>query len=120
MSPQRIQLRRVKDWRLPAVAVNVARPTRWGNPYKVEPNPAENGGWTVHNFDADMDYLYLRGTHQACIRRAVTEFEQALNDGRLPYSPADVRKALAGRDLACWCPPDWPCHADVLLKVANT
>lgn len=26
---------------------------------------------------------------------------------------------LAGRDLACWCHPDVPCHADVLLPVAN-
>ncbi|WP_269062108.1 DUF4326 domain-containing protein [Salipiger marinus] len=25
---------------------------------------------------------------------------------------------LRGRDLACWC-PDGPCHADVLLKIAN-
>ena len=26
---------------------------------------------------------------------------------------------LAGRDLACWCPLDQPCHADVLLELAN-
>jgi Domain of unknown function (DUF4326) len=26
---------------------------------------------------------------------------------------------LAGRDLACWCPLDLPCHADVLLDLAN-
>lgn len=26
---------------------------------------------------------------------------------------------LAGKDLACWCEPDAPCHADVLLRVAN-
>ncbi|WP_307837891.1 DUF4326 domain-containing protein [Actinoplanes teichomyceticus] len=29
-----------------------------------------------------------------------------------------VRTALAGRDLACWCPPGQPCHAQVLLEVA--
>jgi hypothetical protein len=27
--------------------------------------------------------------------------------------------ALAGRDLACWCPLGQPCHADVLLELAN-
>lgn len=26
---------------------------------------------------------------------------------------------LRGRDLACWCPLDQPCHADVLLELAN-
>lgn len=31
-----------------------------------------------------------------------------------------ARRQLAGRDLACWCPPGQPCHADVLLDVANT
>jgi len=26
---------------------------------------------------------------------------------------------LRGKDLACWCPLDKPCHADVLLRLAN-
>ena len=34
-------------------------------------------------------------------------------------TPSMVRTELAGRDLACWCPLDQPCHADVLLSVAN-
>ena len=31
----------------------------------------------------------------------------------------DVRRELAGKDLACWCKPEvrW-CHVDVLLRVA--
>ena len=29
------------------------------------------------------------------------------------------RRELAGKTLACWRPPDLPCHADVLLEVAN-
>lgn len=41
-----------------------------------------------------------------------------------PFSAADVRAELAGRDLACWCPLPVPgepdlCHASVLLEVAN-
>lgn len=32
---------------------------------------------------------------------------------------AEIRGALAGRDLACWCPLGEPCHADVLLEIAN-
>lgn len=26
---------------------------------------------------------------------------------------------LRGKNLACWCPLDQPCHADVLLDIAN-
>jgi hypothetical protein len=33
--------------------------------------------------------------------------------------PRCVRRELKGRDLACWCKPDEPCHADVLLEIAN-
>ncbi|HST84640.1 MAG TPA: DUF4326 domain-containing protein [Kineosporiaceae bacterium] len=31
----------------------------------------------------------------------------------------DIRRELAGKDLACWCDPDVACHADVLLELAN-
>jgi hypothetical protein len=30
-----------------------------------------------------------------------------------------VKRELHGRDLACYCPLDEPCHADVLLAIAN-
>ena len=31
---------------------------------------------------------------------------------------ADLHE-LRGKDLACWCKPGEPCHADVLIEVAN-
>jgi hypothetical protein len=31
----------------------------------------------------------------------------------------DIRRELAGRNLVCWCELDQPCHADVLLEMAN-
>lgn len=37
----------------------------------------------------------------------------------LTASVDDIRRELAGHDLACWCPLDQPCHADVLLALAN-
>lgn len=37
----------------------------------------------------------------------------------LKVTVEDIRTELAGRDLACWCPPGQPCHADVLLELAN-
>jgi hypothetical protein len=35
------------------------------------------------------------------------------------WRPEDIRASLRGLDLACWCPLDQPCHADVLLEIAN-
>lgn len=40
-------------------------------------------------------------------------------DHRGTVTPEMIRTELAGRDLACWCPLDQPCHADVLLEIAN-
>jgi hypothetical protein len=37
----------------------------------------------------------------------------------LGFTSVDVRRELKGKNLACWCPLDGPCHADVLLRVAN-
>jgi hypothetical protein len=47
-------------------------------------------------------------------------YHDALLAGQLAYAVADVAAALRGKNLACWCRTDAPCHADVLLQVANT
>ena len=39
--------------------------------------------------------------------------------GGSPPEPEAIRAALAGRDLACWCAAGGPCHADLLLRIAN-
>jgi hypothetical protein len=88
MTRRRVQLRRTKGWRKPPGAV-VARPTRWGNPYGV----ADHGR-----------------------AQAVALYRQHLEQH--PELVTAARRELAGKDLACWCPLDWPCHADVLLEVA--
>ncbi len=31
----------------------------------------------------------------------------------------DKVKQLRGKNLACWCAPDRPCHADTYLELAN-
>ena len=82
----RIQLRRSKGWRKPVGAVVVARPGRWGNPYKV-------------------------GVHVATAAEAVRLY-------RILIEGHDLTP-LRGHDLACWCPLNQPCHADVLLELAN-
>lgn len=41
--------------------------------------------------------------------------------GEIPKPPTldEIRRELRGKDLACWCPLDGPCHAEVLLEIAN-
>ncbi len=103
--PARFQLRRVKGWRKPSGAINVARPTKWGNPH----TPCK---WRWEAFGEVSE-------REVTVQDAVDAFRRDLLAGDLKVSVADVRRELAGRDLACWCPPDQPCHADVLLALAN-
>jgi hypothetical protein len=50
---------------------------------------------------------------------AVRRYREDLLAGRLAVTVGDVKRELRGRDLACYCPLDEPCHADVLLAIAN-
>ena len=88
-APVRIQVKRVKGWRMPKDTVYVGRPSRWGNPFRC--------------FDADG--------HE----KAVRDFRRALESWRLKLD----LKPLRGKNLACWCAPGELCHADVLLELAN-
>lgn len=103
--PKRVQMHRRKGgWRKDHPdAVVVARPTKWGNPYKVGER-----------------YLIGKGGHALIKDRAhaVQLFRKDWEQWRGSYS-AEMVQELRGRDLACWCPLDQPCHADVLLEVAN-
>jgi hypothetical protein len=116
-TPCRIRLRREKGWRLaeatnnPNGVVKVDRTTRWGNPFVVVPVPRTDAGLACL---ADSD------RHVVCDRAvAVHLFEEDLEAGLLPYTVEDVRRELSGKDLACWCLVGTPCHADVLIELAN-
>lgn len=102
-SPQRIQLRRTRGWRMPANAVKVDRTSRWGNPYRV-------GMLGVP--DAE--------TAVALFRRLIERPDLAGDHIRFSFIPERMRADLGGRNLACWCRLGEPCHADVLLSIANT
>ena len=98
--PERIQLRRAKGWRKPDGAVTVARPSSWGNPFRLD---------AVVRTDDDVEVTLDRDAMIALYRRWLAE---------RPELVEKARAELAGRDLACWCPLDAACHADVLLRVA--
>ena len=98
-APKRIQLRRSRGWKMPAGALKVDRTTTWGNPFTVADCGSAAVAVAAHG-------RWLRG-------------EIAAPDGKPPPTGEAIRAALAGRDLACWCPLDGPCHAELLLAIAN-
>jgi hypothetical protein len=89
--PVRIQRKRTKGWKMPPNTVSVTRPGKWGNPYKVGPG---------------------FGTAES----AVDAYRRLIAAGA--YLRQNLHE-IRGKNLACWCALDQPCHADVLLEIAN-
>jgi hypothetical protein len=117
MSPQRIQRKRTRGWRMPEGVIYVGRPTKWGNPWQV-------GG------DAQ---IVMRDTPKGEVQRlslvrmwpetVVSLYRLYITHASIYDIGLDAKRLdlseLRGKDLACWCPLSSPCHADVLLELAN-
>jgi len=97
--PQRVQLKRSAGWKMPANTVKVDRTTRWGNPFTI----AECGSAAIA---VAQHGRWMRG-------------EIGAPGGVEPPARDALRTALGGRNLACWCALNGPCHADLLLVLAN-
>lgn len=137
-TPVRLQLSRRKGFALQHLsqatnglpAVRVTRPGPWGNPF------------VAHDWRASMRAVYLgcRGDRAGRQESAVKIYRLWLAGGKLinrdrrnawakevmtvkvdraPPTTPQIRKALRGKNLACWCEQGEPCHADVLLEIAN-
>ena len=106
---------------LPAVCV--PRPTIWGNPFRV--------GDPVCRFHAPREKVRTDGaidlrpkmTRGAMTRRrkgmTAAECVERFRKAAPAYFTARDLLGLRGKNLACWCALDAPCHADVLLELAN-
>lgn len=103
-APVRIQLSRRKGWKMPPNTVKVDRTTRWGNPFRVGDSASADpsGGVVAVCFTA----AEAVDTFRSIVSRSEAFLEKARQD-------------LRGKNLACWCKPGDPCHADVLLELAN-
>jgi hypothetical protein len=95
---------------MPPNTVKVDRATRFGNPFR---DTHRYACFAHHGLPAplvpfrsppsldlalDLYVAYLRG---------------------LLASDPDFLLPLKGKNLACWCALDAPCHADILLRLAN-
>ena len=100
-NPIRIQRKRIKGWRMPENTVYVGRPSKWGNPFKAK---TKMDNWIAVEKFRD----YLLGQYK--------DYNKHLK--RMIFLKSIV-KELKGKNLACWCKEKEPCHADILLKIAN-
>ena len=118
-NPKRIQRKRTKGWTAPPGAVNCTRPGKWGNPFKV-------GGWfKIGNGGNGFAWLqclvdsfeYRQGfTEIKTAQMAVDWYRKYLQ--HYPPKESDLQE-IRGKTLMCWCKEGTPCHADVLLEIAN-
>jgi hypothetical protein len=116
--PRRLQLSRKKGFNLQAFsraangldAVNVARPSRWGNPWVIGQIACScrSAGECTHNAFRSSDAA-----------AAVAAYRDWAKSWRNPRGLLSHLPSLRGKNLACWCVPGEPCHADVLLELAN-
>ena len=109
---QRIQRKRTKGWRMPENTVYVGRPTKWGNPFRVGAPSAYWMGPGLASPSRPNPVPKMDAEHVVAVYRNMVTTNNA------NFERGDVRE-LAGKNLACWCPLDQPCHADVLLELAN-
>ncbi|MEO1188992.1 MAG: DUF4326 domain-containing protein [Pseudomonadota bacterium] len=101
--PVRIKLSRKRGWRMPPNTVVVSRPSRWGNPFVIG----------------------RHGNRDECVTRFTQLLNGVIHHG--PDLPSETAQqdylrhlrehgwSLVGKNLACWCPLDEPCHAETLI-----
>lgn len=120
LRPIRVRLRRERGWSMPPNTVNVDRSTKWGNPYVA--------GTRLRVFRSDEDsrgeVVTLTPSHAvSCFRFDLIEAGEIWRGPRgretRRFTLDDAVAELRGRNLACWCALDQPCHADILLELAN-
>ena len=101
---------------MPEGAVYVGRPTIWGNPWTHEATLATGLFRPEHVAEANVDEYqgWLKATPEQV--RSYQVYQE--NEKQRQELLARIGE-LKGKDLACWCPLDQPCHADVLLRLAN-
>lgn len=129
--PVRLQLSRAKGFDLQAAsravnqlpAAKVDRTTPFGNHYRVDKEPFGSQWWVATNGTVVAEF----SSKTEAIADAVERFRvDVTNSGshnhRFLYpvpTKTDIFKALRGRNLACWCKQGTPCHAEILLDIAN-
>jgi hypothetical protein len=122
--PIRVQRSRKKGSKLPPNTVCVTRGTKYGNPFKVVKLGYE---WGIYPFHPEYHRLY--NTKREATLASIELYKKSLLNYTHGGSTKDmiidlaviesIQNDLKGKNLACFCKLDEPCHADFLLKIAN-
>jgi hypothetical protein len=112
--PKRVQLRRARGWRIPENTVKVDRTTKWGNPFTIA--GAKEAGY--RGSIAELQRYCVEHFRAWLTGRPEDRRQDGLAEDRRAWILSHIGQ-LRGHDLACWCALDQPCHADVLLQLAN-
>jgi hypothetical protein len=118
--PERFQLSRAAGWRMPPNTVKVDRSTRWGNPFQASVFGAERA---VQLFENTVTGFWSPGLFRSDEPDALVAMAYAAHQDLQQRTPRvlhfQIVQELRGKNLACWCKPGTPCHADTLLRLAN-
>lgn len=129
MMPVRIQRKRIKGFKLQDASPNglpviyVGRPTKWGNPIKLEGDMIYIDAsyrrkildpWVYYNHGDIYDVLHL---YRHILKG--TQFQNVdLQYWSDKFKENDIEE-LRGKNLACFCSLSSKCHADILLRLCN-
>ncbi len=137
IQPVRIQMKRTRGFNLQqhSKSINglecvvVSRPTKFGNPFMIDGDMIYVDAWHRRKILSRWVLYYQDGGHT--VEEVVELFKNGFLTNRIGYdSEPEIKerfkimkenvKALRGKNLACYCKIGDCCHADFLLKVANS
>ncbi len=117
--PVRLQRSRAKGAHLVSpngleiVYVGRGRGCKWGNPFESA-NPAD-AVFMFEQWLLSWQPLIQMKMPSGCYCVSIVGDMSQYHRAAMLTSLSELR----GKNLSCWCKPSEPCHADVLLRIAN-
>lgn len=92
---------------MPENSKYVGRPTKWGNPFRVDDLGAEE---VVKRYKECL-------LNNAMCYAYIDEVEATIQYDRFKWMSENIDQLREYDFLACFCPLNQPCHVDVLIEL---